>query len=107
MKKIKIISLASAAVLAVSPLITPPVNAATNATTTSNSVKNSEIYFTYNGEKIPDNGTVPLKQGLPIKEGETLYEIYQAAKETVKLTGPNSTTDVNYDPSEIANQLRD
>ncbi|WP_289762402.1 hypothetical protein [Lactobacillus intestinalis] len=68
MKKIKIISLASAAVLAVSPLITTPVNAATNATTTSNSVKNSEIYFTYNGEKIPDNGTVPLKQGLPIRD---------------------------------------
>ena len=104
--KIKIIGIAAATLLTVAPVVTSTssVLAAETAkvTTTTN---NSVAYFTYNGQKLENNAVVPLKEGLPIKEGETLLDIYDAAKDTVKFVSPDSNSDITLDINSIATQL--
>lgn len=84
MKKIKIISLATVALLAASPIASPLIVNAASTTQTSNETTNS-LYFIYNGKQISDGSILPLQQGIPITDGESLEQILSDAKKIVSL----------------------
>lgn len=87
MKKTKMISLAAVALLAVAPVVASPISVSAESTTkaTNADALTPKAYFTYNGQKLNNNAVLPVGNGLPLKNGMTVKEILDSAKNGLKL----------------------
>ena len=105
-KKIKIISLASAAaLLTIAPVTvsTMPVLADTESTTPT--PVNGDSYFTCNGKKLSNRAIAPVGNGIAIHNGETLGDILKSIQTAVPFhskLNQDQVTQSNLETLEIA-----
>lgn len=107
MKKIKMISVAAAALLTVAPIIsTSIVNAAdTTQVSTDANLKNPPAYFTYNGQRLANGATVPIGNGIPVKSGVTVGELIKEATNAVKLESSVKEATVDQNTASVFNVI--
>lgn len=93
-KNTRIITMASAALLAVAPMVANSVSVnAANTTQTNTQANNATLadqltpkaYFTYNGQKIENGSVLPVGNGLPVRNGMTVKELLDEAKKGLSL----------------------
>lgn len=101
MKK-KILSLGAVLVALVTPMTGQRPKTNVSAATTS-SQANSNIYFTFNGQKLANNATVPLSKGINASAGETVNSILEKAKKVVSLS--SSQAEIITDAGEVSREL--